>query len=112
MELGLQFIALATPMMNRQQVSIESLQLVSLLLQVKLALPVPMRSRGLRALTYYYYHHHAQLFTDSLAISLHRRMVCPHTSRKHGKKEPQSFSHCIFFYQHDLQSLNECKFVF
>jgi hypothetical protein len=34
------------------------------------------------------------------------------TSRKHGKKEPQSFSHCGSFDHLDLQSLNECKFVF
>jgi hypothetical protein len=34
------------------------------------------------------------------------------TSRKHGKKEPQSFSHCGSFDHPDLQSLNDCIFVF
>ena len=34
------------------------------------------------------------------------------TSRKHGKKEPQPFSHCGSFDHHDLQSLNNCIFVF
>ena len=35
-----------------------------------------------------------------------------HTSRKHGKKEPQSFSHCGSFDHHAMQSLNNCRFVF
>jgi hypothetical protein len=30
------------------------------------------------------------------------------TSRKHGHKEPQSFSHCGSFDHPDLQSLNNC----
>ena len=34
------------------------------------------------------------------------------TSTKHGKKEPQSFSHCGSFDHPDLQSVNDCKFVF
>ena len=34
------------------------------------------------------------------------------TSRKHGKKEPQSFSHCGSFDHHALQWLNICRFVF
>ena len=34
------------------------------------------------------------------------------TSRKHGEKEPQSFSHCGSFDHHALQSLNNCRFVF
>jgi hypothetical protein len=34
------------------------------------------------------------------------------TSRKHGKKEPQSFSHCGSFDHHDLQSVNDWRFVF
>jgi len=33
-----------------------------------------------------------------------------HTSRKHGKKEPQSFSHCGSFDHPDMQSLNDCIF--
>jgi hypothetical protein len=33
-------------------------------------------------------------------------------SRKHGKKEPQLFFHCGSFDDLDLQSLNECRFVF
>ena len=35
-----------------------------------------------------------------------------YTSRKHGKKEPQSFSHCGSFNHHALQSLNNYRFVF
>ena len=38
--------------------------------------------------------------------------TCKHTSRKYGKKEPQSFSHCGSFDHLDLQSLNNCIFVF
>ena len=34
------------------------------------------------------------------------------TCRKHGKKEPQLFSHYGFFDHHDLQSLNDHIFVF
>ena len=34
------------------------------------------------------------------------------TSRKHGKKELQSFSHCKSFDQPDLQSLNDYIYVF
>ncbi len=34
------------------------------------------------------------------------------SSRKHGKKEPQLFSHCSSFDHHALQSLNNCRFVF
>jgi hypothetical protein len=34
------------------------------------------------------------------------------TSRKHGKKESQSFVHCSSFDHLDLQSLNDCKFFF
>jgi hypothetical protein len=34
------------------------------------------------------------------------------TSRKHGKKEPQSFSHCGSFDHPNLQSLNDCRFSF
>ena len=34
------------------------------------------------------------------------------TSKKHGKKEPQSFSHCGSFDHPDLQSVNDCKSVF
>ena len=34
------------------------------------------------------------------------------TSRKHGKKEPQLFSHCDSFDHPDQQSVNDCKFVF
>jgi len=33
------------------------------------------------------------------------------TSRKYGKKEPQSFLHGGFFDHPDLQSLNNCRFV-
>ena len=36
----------------------------------------------------------------------------PTTSRKHGKKEPQSFSHCGSFDHHDQQSVDDCRFVF
>ena len=32
------------------------------------------------------------------------------SSRKHGKKEPQSFVHCGSFDEFDLQSLNDCMF--
>ena len=35
-----------------------------------------------------------------------------HTSRKHGEKEPQFFSHCGSFDHHALQSLNNRRFVF
>ena len=34
------------------------------------------------------------------------------TSRKHGKKESRSFSHCGSFDHPDLQSLNNYKYVF
>jgi hypothetical protein len=34
------------------------------------------------------------------------------TSRKHGKKELQSFVHCGSFDHPDLQSLNDCTFIF
>ena len=34
------------------------------------------------------------------------------TSRKHGKKEPHTFSYCGSFDHPDLQSINECIFVF
>ena len=34
-----------------------------------------------------------------------------YTSRKHGKKEPQSVCHCTSFDHPDLQSLNDCRFV-
>jgi hypothetical protein len=34
------------------------------------------------------------------------------TSRKHGKKELQSFSHCGSFDHPNMQSLNDIKFVF
>jgi hypothetical protein len=34
------------------------------------------------------------------------------TGRKHGKKEPHSFSYCGSFDHPNLQSLNECRFVF
>jgi hypothetical protein len=37
--------------------------------------------------------------------------VCS-TSRKHGKKESQSFVYCGSFDHPDLQSLNDCKFFF
>jgi hypothetical protein len=36
----------------------------------------------------------------------------PITSRKYGKKEPQSFSHYGYFDHPDLQSLKDCIFVF
>jgi hypothetical protein len=36
----------------------------------------------------------------------------PNTSRKHGKKELQSFVHCGSFDHPDLQSLNDCRFSF
>ena len=35
-----------------------------------------------------------------------------HTSRKHGEKEPQSFSHCGSFDHHGLWSLNDYKNLF
>ena len=34
------------------------------------------------------------------------------TSRKHGKKEPQSFSHCGSFDHPDVQSLNDHRLLF
>jgi hypothetical protein len=34
------------------------------------------------------------------------------TSRKHGKKEPQSFVHCGSFDHPDLHSLNDYKLLF
>jgi hypothetical protein len=34
------------------------------------------------------------------------------TSRKHGKKEPQSFSHCGSFDHPDPQLINDCRFFF
>jgi hypothetical protein len=34
------------------------------------------------------------------------------TSRKHCKKEPQSFSHCSSFDHPDMHSLNDCIFFF
>ena len=40
----------------------------------------------------------------------HQNKSC--TSRKYGKKEPQSFSHCGAFDHHALQPLNNCKYVF
>ena len=38
--------------------------------------------------------------------------ACVSTSRKHGKKELQSFSRCGSFDHHALQSLKQCRFVF
>jgi hypothetical protein len=37
--------------------------------------------------------------------------ACPNTSRKHGKKEPQSFVHCGSFDHPDMHLLNDYKFV-
>ena len=37
---------------------------------------------------------------------------CCITSRKHGKKEPQSFVHCGSFEHLDLHLLNDYKLVF
>ena len=34
------------------------------------------------------------------------------TSRKHGKKEPHLFSHCISFDHRGMQSLNDYKLLF
>ena len=39
-------------------------------------------------------------------------MAGPLNCKKHGKKEPQSFSHCGSFDHHARQSLNNCIFVF
>jgi len=44
-------------------------------------------------------------------ITLHALDNHPFTSRKHGKKEPQSFSHYGFFDHPNMQSLNNCRFV-
>jgi hypothetical protein len=44
--------------------------------------------------------------------ALHGDHNAPFTSRKHGKKEPQSFVHCGRFDHPDLQSQNGCKFFF
>jgi hypothetical protein len=37
---------------------------------------------------------------------------CDTTSRKHGKTEPQLFSHCGSFDHPDLQSINEMQICF
>jgi hypothetical protein len=39
-----------------------------------------------------------------------QNVVAVNTSRKHGKKEPQSFVHCGSFDHPDMQSLNDYKF--
>ena len=45
-------------------------------------------------------------------ITLSTHVLCAFTSRKHGKKEPQSFVHCASFDHPDMHSFNDYKFVF
>jgi hypothetical protein len=41
-----------------------------------------------------------------------KNVKCYITSRKHGKKEPQSFVHCGSFDHLDMHSLNDYKLGF
>jgi hypothetical protein len=57
---------------------------------------------------------HAKLGLINTLSCVHRFVirVVHYTSRKRDKKELQPFFHCGLFDHPDLQSLNNCKFVF
>jgi hypothetical protein len=61
-------------------------------------------------------HTYKLMSIDVDLLSIYMHMTCLHghgcTSRKHGKKERQTFVHCGSFDHLDLQSLNDCKFFF
>jgi hypothetical protein len=57
------------------------------------------------------YQSHCSAWLTGLRVVGHAHVALL-TSRKHGKKELQSFSHCDFLDHPELQTLNECIFIY